>query len=958
MGGLSAGNDTAIANRYHSDREYSYSELSQKLICNKQVFMQILSVTLKNFKAHRDQYFAFSPGTNAICGENGAGKTSILEAIAWTLFNYVGDYSKDDLIRNGSGSAEVTVEFISNCDGRTYTVQRHTSRGYTLFDPQLNERLPYTRIKDEVLPWLREHLGVAPGTDLGELFARTIGVPQGTFTADFLQSAENRKAVFDKVLKVEEYKTVYKDLNSLRRYAEAKVAAVEAEIAGYEERLATWNELNTRYDKIATEISHSETQLATLSTQLAVLQQERDALKVRAERVQQLQSQHQQTQSQMDGKQQAIALLAQSLEQSQQATQIRRETQTNYEAYQAAEAKLQELNQQQTQRQTLQKRQRQLQKTLDSRSADLTRLQVQLDSFQAALAEIEQLQPQVQEQIQLEAQLQALQQEQNALAQRQGELQATAGQMDQQAHQIEKISQEIEQLKALNTSLETLPQLEQQRDRLQQQLNRIEAACQFEAELQQLVQQGQITCDRYQRQADTALATLNDLQQSIPLLSANSVAALKSALEAGIEVNQNILTDIQQILTDLSAQTDVEALRMELKQTQTQLAALTKQQAAAVMLPEKEQQLAQLQTAQTQLAQRHQALQQQLRAGKQLKTQITETQTALAVLENPQGRCLVLERSRQQQPAIQKRYGEMQAAQSGIQKQIEELETQLQVFAELETAIAVQTEAKQSHQTGYLQYLQHERAAQDETRLRQELNTAQQALTHLQQTREQLQVELDQAQVAFDPQKAQQVDTIYQDVRSQHDLLAGSLPQQQQLLSELNRQINDLKALAQKRDKALEERKKRDRTKRFINFARKAYKEAGPRITERYVQQISREGDRLFRELLNRPNVALSWTRDYEILVQEGPNSRRFVNLSGGEQMCAALAIRLALLKVLADIDIAFFDEPTTNMDRPRRESLAEAIARIRSFNQLFVISHDDTFEKVTENVIVVERER
>jgi DNA repair protein SbcC/Rad50 len=44
-------------------------------------------------------------------------------------------------------------------------------------------------------------------------------------------------------------------------------------------------------------------------------------------------------------------------------------------------------------------------------------------------------------------------------------------------------------------------------------------------------------------------------------------------------------------------------------------------------------------------------------------------------------------------------------------------------------------------------------------------------------------------------------------------------------------------------------------------------------------------------------------------------------------------------------------------MDRPRRESLAEAIANIKSFRQLFVISHDDTFEKVTENVILVERE-
>ena len=141
-----------------------------------------------------------------------------------------------------------------------------------------------------------------------------------------------------------------------------------------------------------------------------------------------------------------------------------------------------------------------------------------------------------------------------------------------------------------------------------------------------------------------------------------------------------------------------------------------------------------------------------------------------------------------------------------------------------------------------------------------------------------------------------------------------------------------------------------------MNYARKVYKAAGPKITERYVHNISREADRLFRELLGRANVALTWSADYEITVQEGAHTRRFINLSGGEQMCAALAVRLALLKILADIDVAFFDEPTTNMDQPRRASLAEAIARIKSFKQLFVISHDDTFEQVTETVITVER--
>ncbi|MGB7250292.1 MAG: SMC family ATPase, partial [Phormidesmis sp.] len=183
------------------------------------------------------------------------------------------------------------------------------------------------------------------------------------------------------------------------------------------------------------------------------------------------------------------------------------------------------------------------------------------------------------------------------------------------------------------------------------------------------------------------------------------------------------------------------------------------------------------------------------------------------------------------------------------------------------------------------------------------------------------------------------------------------LPQQRQRLTELTSRIDGLKATAQKRDQAQEDLKQRERIKRFINYARKVYKAAGPRITERYVHNISREADRLFRELLGRTNVALTWSAEYEITVQEGAHARRFINLSGGEQMCAALAVRLALLKVLADIDVAFFDEPTTNMDRARRASLAEAIARIKSFKQLFVISHDDTFEQVTETTITVTRE-
>jgi exonuclease SbcC len=100
--------------------------------------------------------------------------------------------------------------------------------------------------------------------------------------------------------------------------------------------------------------------------------------------------------------------------------------------------------------------------------------------------------------------------------------------------------------------------------------------------------------------------------------------------------------------------------------------------------------------------------------------------------------------------------------------------------------------------------------------------------------------------------------------------------------------------------------------------------------------------------------VTLRWDTGYEIILEENGHDRPFASLSGGEQMAAALAVRLALLKELSEIRIAFFDEPTANMDEERRHNLAEQIGRVKDFDQLFVVSHDDTFEGFTDRVITV----
>ena len=77
---------------------------------------------LNNFKSHEHTVIPFEKGISVIVGENGAGKSTILEAISFALYKQHTAKKIDDLVRNNANAMSVELEFKSN--GREYKIIR------------------------------------------------------------------------------------------------------------------------------------------------------------------------------------------------------------------------------------------------------------------------------------------------------------------------------------------------------------------------------------------------------------------------------------------------------------------------------------------------------------------------------------------------------------------------------------------------------------------------------------------------------------------------------------------------------------------------------------------------------------------------------------------------------------------------------------------------------------------
>ena len=206
--------------------------------------MIFTKLKLNNFKSHEHTVISFDRGISVIVGENGAGKSTILEAISFALFKQHTAKKIDDLVRNNSNAMSVELEFTSN--NRQYRIVREKrSNLKSSIYKKTSSDSGYVHIctgDREVANEIRQILDID-----SDLFLNAIYIRQGEIAELVDKTPAEKKQLIGKLLGLDALEKSWKNLLPFINEYENKLSEIKG-------KLYNSDKLREDYDKNRAEI--------------------------------------------------------------------------------------------------------------------------------------------------------------------------------------------------------------------------------------------------------------------------------------------------------------------------------------------------------------------------------------------------------------------------------------------------------------------------------------------------------------------------------------------------------------------------------------------------------------------------------------------------------------------------------------------------------------------------------
>ena len=250
-----------------------------------------LRLTLKNFMCYRDNVPTLdleSIHVACLCGDNGHGKTALLDAMTWALWGQARARTQEELIHQGQLDMSVELDFLSR--GQTYRVSRRHSRtaksgsGPTILELQIVSDSGATPLTGGVMRETQERINELIHMDY-ETFVNTAFLRQGDADRFTTSTPSQRQETLAEVLDLSYYEELEDRAKDRSRTVQLESAGADGEVAWRKQEIEWRPEhekklegVNIALERIDNEVDAQRTVVDELRSSVRLLHGRRDQL--------------------------------------------------------------------------------------------------------------------------------------------------------------------------------------------------------------------------------------------------------------------------------------------------------------------------------------------------------------------------------------------------------------------------------------------------------------------------------------------------------------------------------------------------------------------------------------------------------------------------------------------------------------------------------------------------------
>ncbi|MEA1944760.1 MAG: AAA family ATPase [Euryarchaeota archaeon] len=903
--------------------------------------MWINSVELRNIKSYKHETISFKCGVNGISGENGAGKTTIIESVGSVLFNYQPPRHNRYFLRKGEKSGEIRLWVVASDDVEyeiVRSIKKSGSGEYRITSPT-GQIVGSKDVQD----WIAANLfdDTIHPEEISPLFENAVGVPQGMFTSAFGSPPRTRKEVFDRILRVDEYRKAFENLNDVSRIVRSEMEEIEKKHHELKGGTAKYDEFKERHEHERIRVSEIKKNIMELKKDLKQLQLKKDDLSKRKKLIDSTEKEIEKLEVDIKELKSHIDIVNRQLEESLNAKRILDETRDAKEKYLESQKKLVELSDERKKKNHLERQMMKKDNMVKNMEKELEKKKNLLEELETHQKELKDLSPMVKEQEELENEIKDI---------------------EDWIRDIISLKSDIDNLKKEDASFETLSkdlkELEEQQKEIELDVNKQK---EFESKKQIItgkksainseikniqkkkeeigetnqcpilygVKCTEVTSfsDYFENKLNNKIRELNSIENELKLVEGE----LKKLNNPMKRMEQNKY-EISNIKGQLKRKSDVQHKLHQYESKMVEFHKTLSEKYASYLIPGEPELHEKMEKIKAVMETRLKELNNPKQQASNIDALMNARMRELNMIKIDGG-ALQLEKSR-----------------------LFDIKLRLSEFSDIDSKEREIKKIMHDCEPYYRKYLQNEAIAGKIDPHQHKCDELNLEISKRISEKDRLLRNLDEYKPAFDCEEFERItrkheakDRDLSSKNTEYNVISKNLEQ-------LKKDLLDMESLIRKKERLRGECESKKGFLSYIEFVRNTLKDSAQLIAGRLIENIGKEANRIYCEIINDYTQELRWTHDYAIIVTEHGEEKEFNQLCGGEQMSSSLAVRFALLKVLSGCDVVFLDEPTQNMDEIRREKLSEQILNISGFKQIFVISHDDTFNEKYENVIRVEK--